>query len=94
MDSNRSLMFKGGRGNTREIAKINNLSDTGQIKTDSEVLSEAEKTIRAFCAERNFTIHYIRAWNQGGITIFDVGSYSEFFHLTPEIDIERIRTNG
>lgn len=94
MDSTYSLIFKGGRGNTREIAKINNLNDSGQIKTDSEVLSEAEKAIRAFCAERNFTIHYIRAWNRNGITIFDVGSHSEFFHLTPEIDIERIRTNG
>lgn len=87
-----SLIFKGDHGNTREIAKINNLNDTGQAKTHSEILSEVEKIIRAFCTERNFKIHYIRIWNRDGITIFDVGSHSEFFHLTPEIQIERKET--
>lgn len=90
----RSLIFKGDHGNTREIAQINNLNDAGQVKTDSEILSEVEKIIRTFCAERNFKIHYIRAWNRSSITIFDAGSHSEFFHLIPEINIERVRNNG
>lgn len=90
----RSLIFKGDHGNTREIAQINNQDDAGQVKTDSDIISEVEKIIRAFCAERNFKVHYIRAWNRDGITIFDAGSHSEFFHLVPQIDIERVCNDG
>ena len=78
------LVFKGQ--NTREIAKINDLHDDGTPKLDHEIMSEAQKLIRAFCDERNFKIHYTRVWNSDGKTVFDVGSHTEFFHLIPEVD--------
>ena len=84
MNITHSLVFKGQ--NTREIAKINDLHDDGTPKPDHEIMSEAQKLIRAFCDERNFKIHYTRVWNSDGKTVFDVGSHTEFFHLIPEVD--------
>ena len=83
-----SLIFKGDHGNTREIAKINDLTEDGQAKSVKDILDEVNLLIRAFCAERHFKIYYTRIWNQNGMTIFDVGSHTEFFHLKPEIDWE------
>jgi hypothetical protein len=81
-----SLIFIGDHGNTREIAKINDLDKAGHPKSDSDILEDANLLICAFCAEHNFKIYYTRLWNQNNITIFDVGSHSEFFHLVPAID--------
>ena len=64
---------------------LQRLFDLGIAKTDQDILQEAMLLIRAFCAERHFTIYYTRIWNSGGKTIFDVGSHSEFFHLIPEV---------
>lgn len=82
----RSLSFKNKRGGIKKIAKINDLDETGHPKSDHDILKEADSLIRVFCADRNFKIYYIRFWNRNGITIFDVGSHSEFFQLSPAID--------
>ncbi|OUO16205.1 hypothetical protein [Flavonifractor sp. An4] len=79
-----SLVFVGGR--TREIAKIYDYDRDGRAKTDKEIRSEAMLHIRAFAAERNFKIYYVRIWNKDGVTVFDVGSHTEFFHLIPEVN--------
>lgn len=79
-----SLVFVGG--NTREIAKIYDYDRDGNAKTDKDIRSEAMLHIRAFAAERNFKIYYVRVWNREGATIFDVGSHTEFFHLIPEVN--------
>lgn len=81
-----SLVFKGDHGNSREIAKINDLNKSGQPKSDTDILEEANSLIRTFCVERNFKIYYTRLWNRDNITIFDVGSHTEFFHLSPAVD--------
>ncbi len=81
-----SLVFKDDHGNTREISQINAFYDTGQAKTDREIVEEASQTINQFCSERNFKIHYTRIYNQNGKTIFDVGSHGEFFYLIPEVN--------
>lgn len=81
-----SLVFKSGHGNTREIAKINDLDEHGHSKSDSDILEEANLLIRTFCAGSNFKIYYIRLWNRNNITIFDVGNHFEFFHLLPAVD--------
>lgn len=86
MEKTHSLVFKGDHGNTREIAKIHDFDDASKPKSDDEIIQEANLLIRAFCAERNFKIYYTRVWNRNGITIFDVGSHTEFFHLIPEVD--------
>ncbi len=83
-----SLVFKGDHGNTREIATIKVLNDLGQPKTDQDILAEANLVIRAFCTERNFRIYYTRIWNRDNTTIFDVGSHTEFFHLTPKVNLD------
>ncbi len=89
-----SLIFKGDHGNTREIAKINDLTDDGQAKSDNDIFDEANLLIRAFCAERHFKIYYTKMWNQDGITIFDVGSHTEFFHLKPAVNFNLSEANG
>ena len=42
---------------------------------------DALNNIYKFCEERNFTIYYIRSWEEDDCKIFDVGSHTEFFHL-------------
>ena len=88
-----SLIFKGDHGNTREIARINDLTETGQPKSNADILNEARTTIASFCAERNFKIYYTRIWNQNNTTVFDVGSHTEFFLLCPAIDWESEKEN-
>lgn len=42
----------------------------------------AYRIINEFCAERKFTIHYMRSWkDERGRTVVDVGSWSEFFYI-------------
>lgn len=93
-----TLKFKGEYGRPRQIAEINDLDDSGQPKSEQDILDEAYLLIHAFCAERNFKIYYFRTWNRNGTTIFDVGSHTEFFHLTPAVnfcgDTERGTQNG
>lgn len=86
MEKSHILIFKDGRGHKRKIAFIKDRDDAGQSKSDQNILDEANLLIRAFCAERHFTIYYTRVWNSDGKTIFDVGSHSEFFHLIPAVD--------
>jgi hypothetical protein len=84
---NYSLTFKSDYGNTCEIATIKPLDKSGQIKSDNEILQEALALINAFCEDRSFRIYYTRIWNRDDTTIFDVGSHTEFFYLTPKIDL-------
>lgn len=80
-----SLVFKGSH-DTKEIAKINDLDEANHLKSNQEILNEVDLLIHAFCADFNFKIHYIRFWNRDSTTVFDVGSHSEFFYLSPAID--------
>ncbi len=85
-----SLIFDGDHGNTREIAKINALTDDGRSKPESGILDEARTVIASFCAERNFKIYYTRIWTKDGATVFDVGSHTEFFRLQPPINMDNL----
>lgn len=87
-----TLVFVGD--NTREIAKLYDHDRGGRAKTDAEILSEAMLHIKAFTSEHNFKIYYTRIWNADGETIFDVGSYTEFFHLIPEVNIHEKSENS
>lgn len=96
-----TLKFKGYHGRPKKIAEIRDLNEAGQPKSDQDILGEAFLLIHAFCAERNFKIYYTRTWNHNGVTIFDVGSHTEFFHLTPAVSLyadtassERSKQNG
>lgn len=86
-----TLKFKGYHGRPKKIAEIRDLNEAGQPKSDQDILDEAFLLIHAFCAERNFKIYYT----------FDVGSHTEFFHLTPAVSLyadtassERSKQNG
>lgn len=96
-----TLKFKGYHGRPEKIAEIRDLNKAGQPKSDQDILDEAFLLIHAFCAGRGVKIYYIRAWNRNGVTIFDVGSHTEFFHLTPAVSLytdtassERSEQNG
>ena len=75
------LYFYNSYGDGREIAAFE-----GNM-TDEEVYDAAFDEITKFCNERNFTIYYTRMWNAQGDTIIDVGSHTEFFHVSPQINI-------
>lgn len=63
------VLFRNSRGIAREIAEV-------------ATVEEAYQEINKFCEERNFTIHYTRGWVEGdGVTVVDVGSHTEFFHI-------------
>ena len=74
------LFFEHASGREIVIAEVSNMED-------------AFAEIKAFCAERNFNIPYTRLWVEdcsaedgSGADIawrltFDVGSWSEFFHI-------------
>lgn len=70
------LFFEDSTGHEHVIEEVNNME-------------EAFVEIKKFCDERDFYIHYTRFWIeesevdgvQGWRITFDVGSWSEFFHL-------------
>jgi len=67
-----NLYFKNSQGKERLIGS--NIANE----------SEAMKIIKDFCDERSFPIYYYRSWIRDNVRIFDVGSYTEFFHLKDE----------
>lgn len=63
------LYFENSRGERRVIA---------EPKTEEEAWNE----IHNFCAERKFTIPYVRSWRDPeGLKWYDVSSHTEFFIL-------------
>lgn len=79
------LYFKNGRGQVRKIGKID-----GRMSME-KAFAEANRQIKVFCDERNFEINYVRVWNtelseglnRKLVTMFDVGSHTEFFYTYP-----------
>lgn len=70
-----SLIFVGK--NTREIANI-------VCENEEKAKDLAMQKIQKFCEDRDFHIYYTRVWKDNKITVFDVGSHTEFFHLKQE----------
>lgn len=53
-----------------------------RIIAEPQTEEEAYNIIHQFCEERDFKIHYVRAWNTTeGLKVYDVGSWTEFFLL-------------
>lgn len=71
------VYFLASDGSERVIAESED--DLDQIASERYVI----QAIHAFCGERNFHIPYIRIWdtehNGRQVTMFDVGSHTEFF---------------
>ena len=82
-----SLAFKARDYRRRKVGVIQDYDDSGNPKTDAQILEEALLLIRAICADRGLTTQYIRVWNRGGMTYFDFGSHYEFFRLVPEVKL-------
>ena len=51
-----------------------------QVKTEQEAFKEINK----FLEEHNYKSYYTRVWCEDNIKKYDVGSYTEFFHLELE----------
>lgn len=58
-----------------------NCAGVGREIATVDTREQAYHEINKFCEERNFTIHYMRGWEQGNIQVVDVGSHTEFFHI-------------
>jgi hypothetical protein len=84
------VMFKGSNGKIRQIGSFE--SDG---LSDHEAHDKAYKIIKDFCDDHKFKIYYTRLWSvvdKDGVskTIVDVGSHTEFFHIIPAIDINKL----
>lgn len=66
------VLFENSKGQTREIAEV-------------KTIEQAYKEINKFCSERNYEIRLMREWRKDNVTIVDVGSYTEFFHIVEDI---------
>ncbi len=80
------LYFQDSQGKLREIAQF----EDG--KSDKEYLDAAHKEIVRFCNTQGYAIPYVRIWNKHydgkQITMFDVGSHTEFFFLSTAVNIK------
>lgn len=83
------VMFRGSNGKVREIGHFKSKG-----MTDKEAFDKAYEFIKSFCDDHNFKIYYTRLWsveeNGESITIADVGSHTEFFHIIPAVDITKL----
>jgi hypothetical protein len=70
------LIFENSYGEERVIA---------EVKDENEAMKEIHKFIDECNAKRTdgkkFEIYYIRSWEHNGRKTFDIGSYTEFFHV-------------
>lgn len=80
VEQQHELIFQRSNGERKHIAFVE-----GEPKN---VRPEIIRLINEFCEERNFQIHYIRTWSENGETWYDVGSWSEFFIVRPELPWE------
>ena len=66
------LVFQNSRGHERTIADV--VDENGALKE-----------INNFCYEHGYVIPYIRTFtDDDGVTVYDVGSHTEFFKLYPD----------
>ena len=68
------------------ILKFVNTYDSSRTRVIAKVKTEQEafKAIHKFLEEHNYKSYYTRIWYEDNIKKYDVGSYSEFFHLELE----------
>lgn len=82
------LYFRNSRGKMQKIAEFDN------ALTDKQAIDAANAEMQKFCDKRNYKIPYSRMWNEPYdgkmMTVFDLGSYTEFFYLDREIDIRKL----
>ena len=74
------LKFKNHKGDIQQVCDIQCDDST------EDIMVKAMEEIKKYCHEHGHHMeHYIRAWNSDGDTVFDFGSHTDFFHLTPQI---------
>lgn len=72
------VLFENGKGDTYEIAEV-------------DTIEQGVETIKQFCKEKKFEIHYIRSWEYDCVVTVDVGSHSELFYIvTDEEEYKRM----
>lgn len=74
------LKFKNYQGEIQQVCDIQCDDST------EDIMVKAMEEIKKYCDEHGHHMeHYIMAWNLDGGTVFDFGSHTDFFHLTPQI---------
>ena len=68
------LWFRNSEGNERVIAECETWQEVN--KSIDQFIDDCNKT---WPNRKPFKSYYIRSWVEDGRTIFDVGSWSEFF---------------
>lgn len=72
------LLFEDSRGALRDLKEFSAIDEDTAI-------SEAMRSIRVFLDEHDYKSFYTRYYKEtDGRVVFDVGSWSEFFHLVPQ----------
>ena len=75
------VLFENSRGDTYEVAEV-------------DTIEQGLETIKQFCKEKKFEIHYIRSWEYDCVVTVDVGFYSELFYIvTDEEEYKRINND-
>lgn len=74
------LKFKNYQGEIQQVCDIQCDDST------EDIMVKAMEEIKKYCDEHGHHMeHYIRVWNSDGDTVFDFGSHTDFYHLTPQI---------
>lgn len=64
------------------------------IKEGVKNIEEGLKEVSEFLERHNYRSYYTRYWAQGGVTIYDVGSWSECFKLAAADKIDQDKIVG
>lgn len=70
------LFFENSYGERREIA--NNIT---KENCTTEIKKFIDKHNKGKPKDKKFKTYYIRTWEESGETVYDVGSYTEFFYF-------------
>ena len=64
------------------------------IKENVESEEEALREISEFLKRHNYNSYYTRMWREEEVTVFDVGSWSEFFKWAPAAAVTTVGTEA
>ena len=73
----------GGPDDKRIVGLING-------EDERDVFQRASRWVHGICRGKGMDCYYTRVWNMDSSTVFDFGSHSQFFFLTPEVNLEAV----
>lgn len=77
------LYFENNQGISRQIAECHS-----EEEVNKAIYNFIDNCNKGKPKDKQFKSYYMRQWDEGDSTWFDVGSHTEFFYVTPRLKVK------